>query len=229
MADAPDGILITRPEAEAGSLADRLRGMGFAPVLAPLLRVMPRPFAAPPGIDALLVTSGNALLALAGVVAPLLAVGDATAERARAAGFADVSSAGGDADDLLALARRRLPPGAALLLATGRGQGGTLAAGLRAAGFRVHRRVAYSTRPVPRLPQAARAAIVERRLRAALFLSAETARTFGRVLPPVLRPALGTIEALAIGQPAADALSLLPWRRVRVSLGPTLDQVLALL
>ena len=44
-----------------------------------------------------------------------------------------------------------------------------------------------------------------------------------------LRPALAEVDACAIGRPAADVLTPLPWRRVRVSLLPTLDQVLALL
>lgn len=230
MADARDRILITRPEAEAGSLAARLRASGYVPVLAPLLVVACTKLRAPPGVDAVLVTSGNALAALGGLEQiKLLAVGDATARRARAAGFAEVESAGGDADDLLALATRILPPGASLLLASGQGQGAALAAALRQAGFRVHRRVAYAARPVRRLPEPARASISAGHLRAALFLSADTARTFTRLLPPALAPSLAGVEALAIGQPAADALALLPWARVRVSVEPTLDQVLALL
>ncbi len=227
------GVLVTRPGAEAGALAERLRGMGLTPVVAPLLRIESLPLRGSGACAAVLVTSGNALPSLremgVRMALPVLAVGDATAERARSAGFTDVSSAGGDAEDLLALVRRRFPADTALLLATGRGQGAVLTAGLRAGGFRVHRRVAYAARPVGRLPDAAIGAIEGGGLRAALFLSAETARVFGRLLPVALRPELAGIEALAIGQPAADALALLPWRRVRVSLGPTLDQVLALL
>ncbi len=78
-------------------------------------------------------------------------------------------------------------------------------------------------------PRRRRAALRGGTLRTATFLSAETARAFLRLLPDALRPSLAEVDAAAIGQAAADALSPLPWRRVRVSLRPTLDQVLALL
>lgn len=224
-----DQVLVTRPAAEAAATAALLRARGLVPVLAPLLEVEPRRLRPSGRYHAALVTSGNALASLTGLAGPLLAVGDATAQRAREAGFSDVASAGGDAADLLALVRRRCPPGATLLLATGRGQGRALSAALRGAGFRVQRRVAYVARSVRRLPDAAAEAVQGGHLRAALFLSAETARTFARLLPPALHPALASVDALAIGQPAADALAPLPWRQVRVSLAPTLDQVLALL
>ena len=226
-----NAVLITRPGPAAERTADHVRRLGSIPVLSPHLSVQPRPVRPPPQPpEAILLTSANAVAALSDCPhAPVLAVGDATAAQARAAGRPDVRSAAGSAADLLALCRRHLPPGASLLLLSGAGQGTTLAADLRAAGFRVHRRVAYRAAPVPRLPGAAADAIEADRLRAALFLSAETAATFARLLPPSLHPHLRGIEALAIAPKAAAALAPLPWGRVRVSLRPTLEQVLALL
>ena len=160
---------------------------------------------------------------------PLLAVGAATARRAREAGFERVLSADSDAAALAALAARSLGPGARLLLAVGAGQGATLAAALRGGGFRVHRRTAYAAYPVAEFPGEAQAALQAGALRAALFLSAETARAFARLLPVPLLPHLAGVDALAIGEPAAAALRPLPWRRVRVSASPTLDGILALL
>ena len=49
------------------------------------------------------------------------------------------------------------------------------------------------------------------------------------LLPPALAPRLAVVDALAIGTPTATALSCLPWRSVRVSAKPVLEQVLALL
>ena len=223
------GVLVTRPQPGAAETAQLLIARGLHPVLAPLLRVHTLPVRVPSGLHAVLVTSGNAIPALPSMLhhLPLLAVGDATAERARAAGFQDVHSADGDAADLLHLARSR-PPGP-LLLASGRGQGHALAAQLRAAGFTVHRRAAYAAQPVGRLPAPARDALIAGQLRAALFLSADTARAFVRLLPPALNPLLGGLDALAIAQPTADVLAHLPWRAVRVSAKPTLERILALL
>jgi uroporphyrinogen-III synthase len=104
-----------------------------------------------------------------------------------------------------------------------------LAARLRGRGFQVIRRTVYAAEPVSTFPAAARAALEEGVLCAALFLSAETARAFCRLLPSGLRPSLSSVEALAIGEPAALALKALPWRHVRVAARPTLDEVLALL
>ena len=227
-------VLITRPAAEAEATAALVRAKGFVPVVAPMLRVMTARLAWPARYQGILVTSGNALDCISAVAglggqAPLFAVGDATAARARALGFGRVHSAGSDAAGLAALVRQQCPPGTELLLVAGAGQGHGLASTLRAEGFRVARRVGYTARPVGRMPMAAGAALRGGGLRAALFLSAETARAFVKVTPERLHAALGEVEALAIGAAAADALALLPWRRVRVSLSPTLEQVLALL
>lgn len=226
---ARNAVLITRPEPGASETGRWLAARGLHPVLAPLLRVRTLACQAPPGVGAVLVTSGNALPALPAALhaLPLFAVGDATAARARAAGFREVHSADGDARDLLALVRQR-PPGP-VLLASGQGQGHALAADLRAAGFTVHRRTVYAAAPVGRLPAPARAALLGGQLRAALFLSAETARAFARLLPPGLHGTLRGLDALAIAQPTADALAHLPWRCVRVSAKPTLERVLAML
>jgi len=87
----------------------------------------------------------------------------------------------------------------------------------------------YAARPVRRLPAEALDALAGQDLRAALFLSADTARAFVRALPAALHRDLAGVDALAIGQPAADVLMHLPWRRVRVSANPTLVSVMALL
>lgn len=227
----PNGILITRPEPGASETAARVAELGLAPVLAPCLVVEARRARLPERADAVLVPSGNALPALPASLhpIPLLAVGDATAARARRAGFTDVRSADGDAAALIVLARATLPAGSALLLACGLGQSKALASGLREAGFRVHRRAVYAARPAAALAPEAAEALRTGRVRAALFLSAETARAFVRLLPLALRPHLGHVDAIAIGRPAADALGALPWRRVRVSVRPTLDSVLGLI
>jgi uroporphyrinogen-III synthase len=227
-------VLVTRPEPAATETAQRLRALGFAPVLAPCLQICPRPgrLPDPAGVQAVVVASSQALPGLPptwhGVT--MLAVGDATAGRARLAGFRDVRSADGDAAALAALTARHCRPNAApLLLATGAGLGGELAAALRNQGFRVLRRVVYESRAAARIGEPALRALRGGSVRAALFFSGETARAFVQALPSDLRPALTTVDALAIGQTAAAALESLPWRRVRVAARPTQDELLALL
>lgn len=224
-------VLITRPEPDASETAALVARLGFDPVVAPVLEIRPGAVAAGLQVDAVLATSRNALPGLDESYRPvrLLAVGHATAARAASCGFTDVLDAGGDAADLAALAQRVLKPGARLLVAHGQGQGGALMTKLRRLGFRVCGRRAYAAAAAAALPEPAGSALRDGTLRAAMFLSAETARVFVRLLPDPLRPLVGGVDAAAIGQATADALAPLPWRRVRVSLKPTLDQVLALL
>jgi uroporphyrinogen-III synthase len=198
-----------------------------------MLFVVPRAIRLVREPQAVLVTSGNALPALPAELGrvKMLAVGDATADRARAAGFADVASAGRDAAALEDLAARTLRPRAGpLLLASGAEQGRDLAAALRSRGFSVVRRVAYAVRPATTLPEPARAALADGRVRAALFFSPATARAFVTILQRDM-PAriVQGIVALAISPRTAQVLNSLPWRQVRVASHPDQDELLTLL
>jgi len=117
-------ILVTRPEPDNARTAAALRARGHAPVLAPLLRV--ERIAADLGAGpfaAVLLTSANAARAIAAhprrdqlLGLPLFAVGEASAEAARAAGFRDVHAAGGDAAALVRLVAEAMPRAAHPLL-----------------------------------------------------------------------------------------------------------------
>lgn len=234
-APARPPVLITRPEPGASDTAARVAALGFCAIVAPLLQIETRAGALPQAgsLAATLVTSGNALDALPADYrpVPLLAVGNATAQRARQVGFMAVQSADGDADALAALVRRRFQPtDGRLLLASGQGQGLALAATLRAAGYRVLRRVTYAAIPARRLPDSAAALLETGERHIALFFSAETACAYVRLVQrATLRDAVRDSEAVAIGRSASMALEALPWRRIRVAERPNQDDMLALL
>jgi uroporphyrinogen-III synthase len=233
--DTGRGVLITRPEPGGSDTAARVAALGYQPIVAPLLdiHVLHAALPAAERLHAILVTSGNAIPSLPAShhYLPLFAVGAATAARARAAGFAQVNSADGDANALAELVARSCDRHAGpVLLAGGRGQGEGLAADLRARGFRVIRRVVYVAAPVTALPDVARNTFASGRLAAALFFSAETARQCVRLLQAARLPeAVRPVDALAIGEAAAVALQSLPWRRICVAARPNQDAMLALL
>jgi uroporphyrinogen-III synthase len=228
-----DGVLLTRPEPEAEETARRLRALGFRPILAPALSVTLHGPRRPDRAQAVLVTSGNALPGVPAELRrlPLLAVGDATAVRARAAGFADVRSASGDAAALVDMARRDLRPGhGTLLLACGEGQGTQTMEALRAHGFEVDRRIVYAALAVVDLPPAAAAALRDGAVRAALFFSAASARaTLAQLRRAGLEAAVRTVDACAISATTEAALAPLPWRSIRVASRPDQDGLLACL
>jgi len=229
---AAAGVLITRPEAAAGETARIVAALGYRPVLAPMLVVAPTPWRRPPPrVQAIVVTSANALAALSGCcrATPVFAVGDATAARATAEGFTRVSSAGRDAAALADLvARHCAAADGALLLASGAGLGLELAADLRRRGFRVIRRVSYRSRPARQLSPGALAALACGEIHSAMFFSAASACAFIRCIND-RASLLATVEALAISPPTARALAALPWRRIRVASNPNLDELVALL
>ncbi|APH55756.1 Uroporphyrinogen-III synthase [Granulibacter bethesdensis] len=240
-------ILVTRPEPGASATARRLEELGFTPVLAPALEVRIRPDAlageALPDLQAVLVTSANAIPALDPLrPLPLFAVGDATARAARAAGHQDVTSAGKDAERLLMLVRARLDPaGKPLLLASGEGQGAFLYQGLTQIGFTVLHRFVYCACPVQALPEQAEQALrilMEGaspsagvpELKAVLFFSPETARSFVRLLDRAgLADGTSRLVACVISSATAEAITSLSWRDIRVAAQPTQDNLLALL
>src|SRR5674476_1198200 len=103
-------IAVTRPQADGERSATALRARGHHVLVAPLLRVGPVAADLAGGWAAVIITSANALAALAAHPAraalsklPVFAVGRRSADAARAAGFSDVTSAGGDVRDLVRL------------------------------------------------------------------------------------------------------------------------------
>lgn len=209
--------------------------LGFFPVLAPALTIQTLPARLPPPaqIQAILVTSANALPALppAYHACPLFAVGTTTAMQARQAGFRDVRNADGDAATLAIMVAQACHPATdKILLLSGRGQGGALAAALRAQKFRVLRRVVYAAIPIKDLPRDASAALSSGKIAHALFFSAETARAFLQQIHRAgMEECLREIDAITIGPPARMALEAVAWRRIRVAARPTQDAMLACL
>jgi uroporphyrinogen-III synthase len=157
-------LLITRPESDAERTAAALRQRGHVVVTAPLLRVEAI-LDAPIDRDdwgAILITSANAAAALALHErksalrdVPVFAVGDRSADAMRAAGFANVVSAGGAVADLMRLVAERLQPPAPLLYLAGEDRAGDVAGVLTAKGFTVKTVVLYRAVTAATLPQQA--------------------------------------------------------------------------
>ena len=142
-------VWITRAEPGSSATAERVRAIGFEPVVAPLLTV--EPVEARLELDrvaALAVTSANGVRAFAERSDrrdfPIFAVGDATAEAARDAGFEPVRSADGDVGALAALIRSE-PPGGIVLCPGAEQRAGDLVTALTAAGIEARAATLYRT------------------------------------------------------------------------------------
>ena len=234
--------LVTRPRAEAASLADSLAERGIAAIVEPLLEIYYRDAPSPDlaGIQAILCTSANGVRALARLsderALPLLAVGEATAERAREDGFTRVESAGGTVDELIRLVCERLRPEAGRLLhISGSVVAGDLAGALRRHGFAVERAVLYEARPAAGLSAGTARALDSGIVDFALFFSPRTAAIFARLADNAgLAAALRSVTAISLSEAAEAALGDLCFRERWIAERPdqpsllmALDRVLA--
>lgn len=211
------GVLITRPEPGLGETALAVARAGWLPVPAPALHVCACPVRhLPRQPAALLLTSGQAVAAAAESVSPTIpvfAVGDRTAQKARAAGFVTVCSAKGNAQALVRLLVGTCSPEqGTLLLFSGAGQGVELAQSLRSHGFSVVRRVAYRASAVVDFPASAGQALQAGQVAAVLFFSARSARSWLASVPRgQLNAQVLALRAVVISHEVAQAVQLAGW------------------
>lgn len=216
-------VAITRALGDANHTAERVRALGAEPILAPLLTIIPCGYDTNvEDAQALLFTSANGVRAFPDArrlhAKPILAVGDATAEAARAAGFTDVRSADGDVSSLAMLVKTTLRPEAGRLVHIGGDHvAGDLVGELRAAGFTAERRVAYAARAVLSAP-----AELSQTLDIVLFHSTRGAETF----VALGAPNSAKLTAACMSEAVAQAAGKVRWARIIVSPAPREDALI---
>jgi uroporphyrinogen-III synthase len=180
-------VLVTRPHPDNEATARALRERGFEVVLAPMLRFeqVPLQEALDADLAGVIVTSANALRAVGGELAtlialPLFAVGNHTADAAHQHGFTNVISAEGDAAKL----RRRVAKefkgreATKLLYLSGSDPSRDLAGELDADGFEVITRTTYRMVALSTLSRETREAFAANEVEAVLHYSQRSARAF---------------------------------------------------
>lgn len=230
-------VLVTRPAAEARSLADELSRRGIEAVVAPVLDIVPTGARVDGAgrFQAVLVTSGNGADALATAMAertlPVLAVGAATAGRLREHGFAAVTAAEGTGLALVELILNNLRPGdRPLLWISGDEVRVDLAEELGGHGFEVERVIGYRATAAEALPEAAARALAEGSVEGVLFFSPRSAERFASLVgqAALARRTTG-MTAYCLSPAVAEAARTLPWAAIRTATRPTRDGLLATL
>ncbi|MEJ0027540.1 MAG: uroporphyrinogen-III synthase [Rhizomicrobium sp.] len=230
-------VLVTRPADDAEETAALLRARGHEPLVAPLLSVRYRdghPLYLD-GVQAILATSANGVRAFARRTSrrdlPVFAVGAQTAEAARAAGFAEVRNADGNAQALAAAVRGWAKPQDGVLLhAAGAEAEGRLADALRSAGFTVRTEILYDVPALERFPEAARAALHGGEIDAVLLFSARSAGAFAACVAEAgLKPACACLVACCISEAAARPLAGLTFHDIRIAGHPNQAALLDLI
>jgi uroporphyrinogen-III synthase len=191
-------VWITRAAPGAKRTAERVAALGWRPLVAPLLVV--RPVKATLNLErheALAFTSSQALHHLDPATprdAVVFAVGDATAEAARAAGFTNVRSAAGDVEALAALIVRNRP--AAVVHPAAKRTAGDLVRRLTDAGLPARRVIVYRAEACRAPPPAATEALNAGALAAVLIHSPRAGQVAAAL---IARAGMDVSAAVALG------------------------------
>jgi uroporphyrinogen-III synthase len=179
-------LLVTRPDPQGEQTVSLLRARGHDVTAAPLLRIeMLSPDFGEGQWAAIAVTSTNAIRAIVAhgrfaeiSTLPVFAVGRRTAQVANDAGFANVMSADGDADDLIALIAQTLPSGNGLLYLAGEDRASDLAAALAPRDISVQTAEIYRAVAETGLPDKARDKLRAGTIDGVLHFSQRSAQSF---------------------------------------------------
>ena len=226
-------LLVTRPEPDNARTAAALRTKGHEVVLAPLLHIESianADLGAPPWA-AILLTSANGVRAVADhprrrelVAVPVLAVGRSSADAARAAGFANVTSADGDAKDLARFAAQRFAGvRQPLLYLAGEDRSGELAA----PGLAVRTVVVYRAAKAEKFPPAVGAALEQGGIDGVLHFSRRSVESYLDCSRGIGGPALSPSH-YCLSARAAEPLRLAGATQIHVAAQPDEASLLAL-
>ncbi len=196
-------LLVTRPEPDAQRTALALQEHGHQVMVVPLLLIESAAVDLGPGPwDAVVMTSANSCRAAAKhprrdelTALPVFVVGRYGADSARAAGFTNVVSAGGDAKELALLLKARFAGrDRRLLYLAGEDRAADLAGEVAAQGILMKTAVIYRAIKVRQFPPPARDALSRREIDAVMHFSRRTAEAYlscaaaGGILEKALAP-----------------------------------------
>jgi len=216
-------VLVTRPEPAAERTAKALAARGHKVWKVPLMRIEPLAADLSGNWGGIIITSANAPAAIGANAAltrlPLFAVGERSAQAARAAGFANVSSAGGDVRDLVQLLRERKAKEPLLYLA-GEERAADLIGELAAHGIAAEMRVVYRAAPLP-FPDELIAAIEAGDVQAVTHFSRRSAENYvaGARSAGIAEQALA-VRHYCLSEQVAEPLRAAGARRIAVAPRP---------
>ena len=219
-------LLLTRSEPEASETAGALRARGHEVIVEPMLEIVFEP--PPEGLTpaGLIVSSKNGVRALAAWPdakkwhgLPLFAVGDETADAARADGFREVASASGTSEELAALVQRDFPAGRGMLLYVAAAERTpTLEVRLTDAGYDLGTAVAYRAMPSVALKAETIAAFEAGEVDGILLFSRRAAEALRALLPRTgLRRAVGAMDVFALSEKTAGGFSGVAAKSIKVA------------
>lgn len=235
-------LLITRPKEDAEPLAKLLRDKGHEPVLFPLLTIKPESEGVgqlktfkEADVQALLVTSANGMRHFARADKrrnfKIMAVGDATGDAAREAGFKEIECATGDVDGLAKLVKEKCDPKKGTLLhVAGSRLAGDLKGMLEKDGFTYARVVLYSADKTTELSLTLKQEIKAGKIDGVLLYSPRTSTAFADLARKGgVQGDLKKMSAYCLSDAVAKNLEGLTFKEVKTAKTPDQAALLSLL
>lgn len=180
-------LLVTRPEPDAGALAEELRRLGHEPVLQPLLEFQVLEFDPAPilAADGIIFTSRNAVRALGEKLdlgrsgdCAIFCVGSETERLLRSAGFKNIAATADTAEELAAKIVAVAGKDRVLTHVTGRHQAFDLAGTLKSEGLLICTLSVYSMQEREVFDSAVAAELEGGKIGGAILMSPRTAEIF---------------------------------------------------
>lgn len=225
-------ILITRPYAQSQLYARELEEFGFSCLIEPMMEIELLAYDMPDmaKYQGLIFTSSNAVRDIAGRIEdkslPVFCVGGQTAYSAKAAGFQNVLSADGAAEDLLKLVSNEVEKGQALLHVRGYHTALPIHIMLKEQGIGVDLLTVYKAEHVEDFSEACKNAIKNDEIAMVPFFSRRTAKNFVRIVQENdLERHFSRIKALSISAAVLECVRSLDWNRTVVAQAPDKDHM----
>lgn len=228
-------VLVTRPQPGASRTAERLARAGYEPVLLPLSEILPLqptlgdgPFATAAASSANAIRHAPPALVARLAATRLFAVGDETAAAARAAGFEQVQSSSGSAEDLARDVVAATKRGARIAYLCGRVRLDALEIALAQAGRAVAAIETYDTRR--RNPSPGELAALDGApIAAALVYSAKAAEALAGLASALPGTVFSGTAFIAISSRVAERLATVASGQVLAAAAPQEDAMFDLL
>jgi uroporphyrinogen-III synthase len=235
-------VLVLRPEPAATRTAEKLATLGHEAVRLPLSRAEHDVAAVKAALTkphaAIAITSAEAARLLAGIgenlaphrQTPLFAVGEASAEAARRAGFRTVVAGGGDGESLAKTILAHTRPDGPILYLAGSPRAPGFERRLKEAGIPFHTAEAYRMVPLAPSPAEIEAALLAPVPDAVLLYSRESARAFFALAPLAEAPKrFPAMRLLCMSANVAAAVPESFTARAAIAAAPDEESLLALL
>ena len=208
-------VWLTRTLPSAQESAAVWRDAGFDPIIEPLLEIAPVAHDEIPEDTVLIFTSKNAVDYVKSQGQRAICVGDATAQKARAAGFSDVVSVNGTSADVTQWVLKNLDVSQPICHASGWHIRGSIAEDLQRAGYASQRVKVYRSTPRSIWPnQSFSHAALYSPLAAKTFAAAATARD------------VSSLTAVCISRATANELSGLALKSISIAAHPREDELI---